>query len=154
MRGKIESSTCALGCIAIGDAHHLFVDCEIYKKWRMSASEELQRETEKKLDLLISKDVKDNENTKRVIEGIMKIAKSLFRDDPMIWPHLNTLYYLGNLPCLSNVVSKEVIPSEILWRRIMTNITMDWHMRSIKLVGRIFGDYQKRMAVMNGCRRR
>ncbi|KJA23005.1 hypothetical protein HYPSUDRAFT_66719 [Hypholoma sublateritium FD-334 SS-4] len=37
-RGKIDSSTCALGCIAIGDAHHLFVNCEIYKKWRMKSA--------------------------------------------------------------------------------------------------------------------
>ncbi|KJA27645.1 hypothetical protein HYPSUDRAFT_130807 [Hypholoma sublateritium FD-334 SS-4] len=153
-RGKIESPACALGCTAFGDAHHLFVNCKVYETWRMSESKELQRETERKLGLLISKDAKENDNIKKVVEEIMRIAKSLFRDDPMIWPHLNTSYYLGNLPCLSNVVSKEVIASEILRRRITTNITMDWHTRSIKLAGRIFGDYQKRMAVTNGCRRR
>ncbi|KAJ7854789.1 hypothetical protein B0H13DRAFT_2358283 [Mycena leptocephala] len=33
-RGKIESPLCRMGCIAIEDAHHIFVECPRYSDWR------------------------------------------------------------------------------------------------------------------------
>jgi len=36
-------------------------------------------------------------------------------------------------------------------RRLKSHITMDWHLSSIRLAGRIFGDFQKPMAALNKC---
>ena len=155
LRGKSDDYRCALGCQEVGDAHHLFVNCTTYGEWRESAHNELLAETDKKLGLLLREDNEVHMKIKKTIEpGIKAIAKSLFIDNSTIWPLHKTSYYLGNQPSLAHVLTEVAVPSEILRRRITTNLMMDWHTRCIKLAGRIFGDYQRRMAVTNGCRKK
>jgi len=43
---------------------------------------------------------------------------------------------------------------EIAKRQLRSHISLDWHTLSIRLAGRIFGDYQHRMVVMNDFVRR
>ncbi|KAJ7761471.1 hypothetical protein B0H14DRAFT_2403719 [Mycena olivaceomarginata] len=40
-RGKLETPLCRLGCKAIKDQHHIFVNCPRYAPWRTSAANEL-----------------------------------------------------------------------------------------------------------------
>jgi hypothetical protein len=38
-----------MGCDAIEDAHHIFVNCARYEDWRAKAAEELEKSTSTKL---------------------------------------------------------------------------------------------------------
>lgn len=86
--------------------------------------------------------------------GLLKATKCLFTDDAIIWPLHRSLYYLGQIPNLDALISREAGMGEIEKRRLRSHISSDWHTSSIQLARQIFGDYQRRMAVMNGCARR
>ncbi|KAJ7841920.1 hypothetical protein B0H14DRAFT_2231219, partial [Mycena olivaceomarginata] len=44
-RGLLPSPRCHMGCDAIEDAHHIFVNCARYEDWRAKAAEELEKRT-------------------------------------------------------------------------------------------------------------
>ncbi|KAJ7015872.1 hypothetical protein C8F04DRAFT_984785 [Mycena alexandri] len=71
-RGKIPSPLCRLGCNAIEDQHHIFVDCPRYAAWRTTTSNELATRTNNKLA------EKGIEEVDRV--DLLAAAKSLFSE--------------------------------------------------------------------------
>ena len=142
-RKKINDDKCRLGCEAIETSHHLFVDCQCYTEWREGATEEIAKKTKLKLDTM------EIEGDTR--ERLSEAAKSLFTDDPKVWPLHQSMYYLGQLPKLDNFISNNSKISSILKRRLKSHIASDWHTTAIRLAGRIFGDFQKRMAAKNNC---
>lgn len=145
-RGKRDNDLCSLGCDETGDMHHLFVRCKQYKRWREDARRELLERMELKLL---------NMQTEEAVKtGLLEAAKFLFTDNAIIWPLHRSLYYLGQIPNLDPSISREAGMVEIEKRRLRSHISSDWHTSSIRLAGRIFGDYQRRMAVMNCCARR
>ena len=148
-RGKSQDRLCPFGCTAIGDMHHLFVSCTAYTEWRTQAGSELVAETGKKLHSLLK-----NAELEAVEAGLLQIAESILSDDSPTWPLQKNVYYLGKHPSLKKYINETTVKSEILRRRVISHISMDWHSRCIRLAGRIFGDYQRRMAVINGCRKR
>ena len=88
------------------------------------------------------------------IEGIVRdnlvtAAKSLFSDNPCIWPLHLTMYYLGQIPDLDVLIPHNHRLDSVTLMRLKTHLSSDWHTSSIRLAGRIFGDYQKRMAIFN-----
>ena len=85
---------------------------------------------------------------------LLRLAESIFSDDSCFWPLQRNVFYLGKFPSLKKYINEITVKSEILRRRVVSHISTDWHSRCIRLAGRIFGDYQRRMAVMNGCRKR
>jgi hypothetical protein len=116
------------------------VECIVYQQWRDEALEQLISKTILKLDLMkIENPIRTN---------ILSAAKSLFADDPMIWPLHLTMYYLGQIPNLDTFIPFAHSLNKITLIRLKTHISSDWHISSIRLAGRIFGDYQRRMAVL------
>ncbi|KAJ7936521.1 hypothetical protein B0H13DRAFT_1554079, partial [Mycena leptocephala] len=77
-RGKLESPLCRLGCNAIEDQHHIFVDCPRYASWRTTTANELAARTNRKLE------EKGIEEADRV--DLLAAVKSLFIDDASVWP--------------------------------------------------------------------
>lgn len=75
--------------------------------------------------------------------GLLEAAKFLFTDNAIIWPLHRSLYYLGQIPNLDPSISREAGMVEIEKRRLRSHISSDWHTSSIRLAGRIFGDYQR-----------
>ena len=149
LKGKEWEQVCPFGCNAIGNAHHLFVHCMEYTEWRNQARVELLADTKKKLCGLLK-----DEELELVKVNLLPLAESIFSDNSPMWLLQKNVYYLGKHPSLTSYIDKTIIRSEILRRHVTSHILMDWHLRCIQLAGRIFGDYQRRMAVMNGCRKR
>jgi len=139
-RNQLEDDKCRLGCDATETPRHLFVNCIKYQEWRDESLKEVLDRTELKLATFeIVGDTKEN---------IMAAAKSLFIDSS-IWPLHFSLYYLGQLPNLNILFSENSNINPVQKRRLVSHLAVDWHTSSIRLAGRIFGDFQKRMAVLN-----
>ena len=139
-RNKLEDDKCRVGCDATESPRHLFVNCPKYQQWRDEVSQEVIAKTELKINTIgITGQTKEN---------FIAAAKSLFTDS-MIWPLHFSLYYLGQLPNIDNLFHKDPDIGFIQKRRLTSNVAADWHTSSIRLAGRIFGDFQKRMAFLN-----
>jgi hypothetical protein len=129
-RSQLDNEKCRLGCAATESPRHLFISCQKYQEWRDDSLREVLSKTELKIDTF--------EVVGEAKENIISAAKSLFIDSP-IWPLHFSLYYL---PKNSNITF-------IQKRRLISHLSADWHTSSIRLAGRIFGDFQTRMAVLN-----
>lgn len=90
------------GCDAVEDMHHLFVHCRLYEEWRREATEEIIKKMVLKLENLDVEEV--------VQDGLLKAAKSLFLDDPSVWPLHYTMFYLGQLLDLNCIIEHATIP--------------------------------------------
>ncbi|KAJ7702817.1 hypothetical protein B0H17DRAFT_1157412 [Mycena rosella] len=86
-RGKLADTRCRMGCAAIEDAHHVFVECVCYDEWRAGASEELHR--------------RDIEEVKHA--GLLAAVKSFLSDNDN-WPLHYSTYYLGHIPRFDHVM--------------------------------------------------
>ena len=141
-RGKLKDKECRLGCGENESMRHLFVKCRNYQQLRDEACEQTIAKTELKLATMQIKGiVKDN---------LIAAAKSLFTDSSTIWGPLHlTMFYLGQIPDLDVLIPPNHGLNQIALLRLKTHISSDWHMSSIRLAGRIFGDYQRRMAIDN-----
>lgn len=142
-RGKAADNLCPFKCGAIGNAHHLFVHCTMYTEWRSLAEVELMAEMKKKLKGLLAE-----EDCMSFERSLLKLVESMFSADSSDWPLHKNFYYLGRHPELTKIISESSISSTILRRRVIAQVSSDWHSKCIRLAGRIFGDYQKRMAVI------
>ena len=71
---------------------------------------------------------------------VLRVADALFRDDPAIWLASGSRYYLGLLPPLS-VLGAETEPQ----RRLVARAVSAWHVSCIRLAGRIWGEYLRRV---------
>ena len=141
-RKKIDDDICRLGCDETESARHLFIKCRHYQQWRDEASKQVVEKTRLKAETIGCEEAtRDN---------LVSAAKSLFVDDPEIWPLHYSLYYLGQIPSLKQLITDPNI-NLIQRRRLESHIATDWHFSSIRLAGRIFGDFQKRMAALNHC---
>ena len=139
-RNRLGDDKCRLGCDATETSRHLFVNCIKYQEWRNESLKEVMDRTELKLATFeIVGDTKEN---------IKAAARSLFIDS-LIWPLHFSLYYLGQLPNLNVLFSANSNINLIQKRCLISHLSADWHTSSIRLAGRIFGDFQKRMAVLN-----
>ncbi|KAJ7168159.1 hypothetical protein C8R43DRAFT_1060343 [Mycena crocata] len=138
-RSKMESSMCRLCSEAIESAHHLFVDCSYFADWRRDAAIEVADRTGVKLtDAGIPV-----EDQQRILHTT---AKSLFLDDPAVWPLKITQYYHGQIPSTEALITRILLPNTINRRRVSSHIASEWHTSAIRLAGRIFGSVQRTMA--------
>ncbi|KAJ7837615.1 hypothetical protein B0H13DRAFT_1733192 [Mycena leptocephala] len=137
-RSKLDSSTCRLCSNVIESMHHIFVDCRKFEGWRTEAGAEVATRTERKLaEMGIA--LWDQ-------QPILRAAKSLFVDDPIIWPLKMSQYYLGQVPRTDDLITPALIPETIKRRKLSVHLASDWHTSSIRLAGRIFGSVQRTMA--------
>ncbi|KIJ89974.1 hypothetical protein K443DRAFT_117276 [Laccaria amethystina LaAM-08-1] len=66
-----------------------------------------------------------------------------------------TFFYLGQLPKIDPLINMGGVESgEIYRRRLKSHIINGWHLSCIRLAGRIFGDFQRRMAVLNDVKKK
>lgn len=98
-RGKLSNDRCRLGCDDIEDMHHVFVYCRIYEEWRIETGMSLVEWTTEKLNTMEVEGV--------VRDNLLKTVKSLFIDDPLVWPLQKTLFYLGQLPKIDPLINSE-----------------------------------------------
>jgi len=141
-RGKLQSDRCRLGCDDVEDMHHVFADCRVYERWRDEARTSVVAWTKEKLDAVEIEEV--------VKDSLLIAAKSLFSDDPLVWPLHKTFFYLGQLPKIDPLIDRSSAElGEVLRRQLKSHIVNYWHTTCIRLAGRIFGDFQRRMAVLN-----
>ncbi|KAJ7189348.1 hypothetical protein GGX14DRAFT_580784 [Mycena pura] len=121
---KLESPMCRVGCDAIEDQHHVFVLCTRYDDLRTKARDDILTRTVNKLDENI-------EEAQRA--GLLKIAKSLFSDDPTVWPLHYSAYYLGHIPKFDHAMPKRVDDEDgkIARKRLAHHFAADWHTASI-----------------------
>jgi hypothetical protein len=139
-RNQLDIDKCRLGCNATESPRHLFIDCQKYQEWRNESLRELLTRTELKLDTF--------EVIGETKENLMNTAKSLFTDSP-VWPLHFSLYYLGQIPSIDKLFTDDFSINSTQKRRLISHLSADWHTSSIRLAGRIFGDFQKRMAVLH-----
>ncbi|KAJ7208930.1 hypothetical protein GGX14DRAFT_365159 [Mycena pura] len=138
-RSKLPSCMCRLGCDAVESVHHIFVDCVEFKEWRCAAGEEVSLRTERKL---VEAGIVEEEDQR----AILKAAKSLFVDDAAVWPLKISQYYLGRIPRIGDIVTREMVPDTVKRRKLASHLSADWHTSAIRLAGRIFGSIQRTMA--------
>ena len=139
-RNQLANDKCRLGCDATESPRHLFIKCPKYQDWRDESLKEMITKTELKVETF--------EIVGEAKENIMETAKSLFTDSE-IWPLHFSLYYLGQIPNLNKLFPENSNINPIQKRRLISHLAADWHSSSIRLAGRIFGDFQKRMAILN-----
>ena len=77
---------------------------------------------------------------------ILDAAKSLFIDDATVWPLTISQYYLGQIPSIQAHITSGLLPDMVKRRKLISHLSSDWHMSSIRLAGRIFGSVQRTMA--------
>ncbi|KAJ7234955.1 hypothetical protein C8J57DRAFT_1573080 [Mycena rebaudengoi] len=97
-RSKLNSSTCRLCGNAMESMHHVFVDFRDFESWRVTAADELANRTEHKL---IEAEIPVGEQ-----QAVLSAAKSLFTDEPTVWPLTISQYYIGQIPSLNDFVAK------------------------------------------------
>lgn len=141
-RGMLPTNRCRFGCEAVEDMHHIFVECRKYEQWRTKAAEELGIRTERKM---IEQEIEGSAR-----EQITGAAKLLFSNDESIWPLHYTFYYLGHMPKIAHLIPTTLSGGSTAARKLRHHLTTDWHMASIRLAGRIFGDLQREMAKRKG----
>lgn len=141
-RGKRDDDLCNFGCKVTEDMHHIFVNCKQYNQWRDEVSRDLLERMEVKLSNMQIEEALKN--------GLLTTAKLLFTNNTVIWLLYRSPFYLGQIPNLNLLISKEAGMGEIARRRLKLHMSSDWHTLSIQLAGQIFGDYQQKMAVLNG----
>jgi hypothetical protein len=141
-RHLLDDDSCRLGCNATESPRHIFLMCPQYETWRNDARDEIALKTKLKAETM--------EIEKLTKENLIRAAKSLFTDDDLVWPLHVSLYYIGQLPNIDKLIQD---PTMTMTQklRLKSHISSDWHTSCIQLAGRIFGDFQKRMAVLNEC---
>ena len=70
---------------------------------------------------------------------LLCVTERLFSDDGDIWPRDASRYYLGTMPAVT-------LPDPVTsgQRRMLTRAIKAWHLASIRLAGRIWGQYKRK----------
>ncbi|KAJ6488424.1 hypothetical protein DFH09DRAFT_948350 [Mycena vulgaris] len=136
-RGKMDDPRCRMGCDAIDDQHHIFVECPQYAKWRTKAAEEVYRHTNTKLA------EKEIEEVARV--DLLSTVMFLYSDNTLIWPLQYCTFYLGHLPRFDHLIPKRIgnAGDSLMRTHLAHHLASDWHTAAIRLAGRIWGSGQR-----------
>ena len=122
---------CRFGCSVYETPLHVFVHCPTFSSLRTAAAASVHAE--------VSKLLATAETRSSLAEPLLHTTTALFADDDDVWPLSASRYYLGTMPPTSfdEVLS---VPD----RRVLTSVVNAWHSASIRLAGRIWGDYKRR----------
>ncbi|KAJ6501749.1 hypothetical protein DFH09DRAFT_830719, partial [Mycena vulgaris] len=89
---------------------------------------ELHRRTDNKLQ------EKGIEEADRV--DLLATVKSLFNDNPLIWPLHYCTYYLGHLPKFDHLIPRiKDADDKLADTRLAHHLAADWHVAAIRLAG-------------------
>ncbi|KAJ7671845.1 hypothetical protein B0H17DRAFT_897772, partial [Mycena rosella] len=64
---------------------------------------------------------------------------SIFIRDDIIWPLKHTFYYLGHIPSLNDLLPANAVDNMVSHERLLHHFAAEWHLKAIRLTGRIFG---------------
>ncbi|RDX44446.1 hypothetical protein OH76DRAFT_1326899, partial [Lentinus brumalis] len=70
------SPWCHAGCDAVETAHHVFVVCPVFDRFRQSALRDV----------------------------VLRVTSALFSDSSEVWPQYTSRYYLGTMPPLQSII--------------------------------------------------
>ncbi|KAG1785402.1 uncharacterized protein HD556DRAFT_1249917, partial [Suillus plorans] len=154
---------CHFGCDAFESVRYIFTRCPAFSAIRRAHSIQLCDETSSLLE------GKAADHLREVLE---RAAQRLFSDDAGLWPQYRTRFYVGVLPPLARIVSNMtetevgvlppqshgmgnfasgnagVLPPQLdsttMEPKVLSRLAQVWHMHSIRLAGRIWGEYKRR----------
>jgi hypothetical protein len=127
-----------MGCNAVEDMHHIFIDCTAFTKLRENAKEEVVKKTKSHIQAVQIEETR--------VSGLLWRAKSLFINCRLTWPLHYFFYYLSHVPQLDRLVPIETFKNHIQHDHFIHGIHGDWHMSSIRLASHIYGQMQREMA--------
>ncbi|KAK0475433.1 hypothetical protein IW261DRAFT_1494167 [Armillaria novae-zelandiae] len=123
---------CISGCDSLETIHHVFVSCPAYRSFRQQATKTLITETSRILD--------SAEVPLLFCSSFLQVIRRLFEDGPD-WPQSLSRFYLGLTPLLP---CRTGLP-EVKATRLLACIAHIWHTSSIRLAGRIWAEYKRRV---------
>ncbi|KAK0502361.1 hypothetical protein EDD18DRAFT_688802 [Armillaria luteobubalina] len=126
------SPLCISGCDSLETIHHVFVSCPAYRSFCQQATKTLITETSHILD--------SAEVPLLFCSSFLQVIRRLFEDGPD-WPQSLSRFYLGltpSLPCRTGL-------PEVKATRLLAHIAHIWHTSSIRLAGRIWAEYKRRV---------
>lgn len=142
-RGKLESDSCRFGCwAAVEDEHHIFVQCAKFASYKAVARGEVVRFTKERCQEFVEKGILSQTGARELLHA----AESLFVDDPGVWPLHCTAFYLGRVPKVAPLINPDRHYPGVELRRAAQVFASAWHLHSIRLAGRIWGQVQRIIA--------
>ncbi|KAK0439458.1 uncharacterized protein EV420DRAFT_1316137 [Desarmillaria tabescens] len=126
------SPMCISGCDALETVHHVFVSCPVYRSFRQHATQTLITETSRILD--------SAEVPLLICRSFLQVVRCLFEDGP-VWPQSLSRFYLGLTPPLPALTGLPGAKTS----RLLVRIAHTWHMSCIRLAGRIWAEYKRRV---------
>jgi hypothetical protein len=150
-KGQTEDDRCRYGCRETEDMHHVFVRCEQFRTLRVEAVDLITKKVGKRLE---EYDIQES-----LAKELLETAKFFFYDSDIYWPLHYSAYYLGHVPRLDPLISREALANSTTRARFLFNMHSDFHLAGIRLTSRIWGMVQKDMArrrdgiIMTGMRK-
>jgi hypothetical protein len=135
---KTGNSGCRYGCPVTEDMYHVFVRCGRFETLREEAKGLIMKKIERR--------VEEYKLEESHVTGLRKAAKLFFCDSDDLWPLHYSVYYLGHVPKLDPLMSRETFKSATTCTRFLHNIHGDFHLAGIRLASCIWGIVQKEMA--------
>ncbi|KAK0225360.1 hypothetical protein IW262DRAFT_1267418, partial [Armillaria fumosa] len=127
---------CRLGCRAIESPHHVFVECPVFKNFRVEALKGILKVTERALQA-VKKEIQD-------FPALRAAAESFLSDCNTIWPLTDTQFYLGHVPPLDRYLQCSSFNSTVMHDRVLRNVHSAWHLVAVRLMGHIYRDFLQR----------
>jgi len=104
-KGQSKDNRCRVGCKAVEDMHHIFVECPEYDKLRKEAREDVVKKTRARVQTL---EIRETHMT-----DLLKKAESLFINCSFTWPLYYTFYYLARYSTLMFLLTLSRVESDM-----------------------------------------
>lgn len=133
------STMCGMGCgYGLEDDYHIFVECPAFSTMRTESGCGLARRIARTISVAKIEDAP--------FSSLLEAAEYFYSDSCGLWPLKMSQYFYGQVPELSNAVPLDLFASPLERRRFIYKLFIDWHISSIRLVGRIWGEFARRTA--------
>ncbi|KAJ7364278.1 hypothetical protein DFH08DRAFT_949882 [Mycena albidolilacea] len=87
--------------------------------------------------------------------NLLATVKSLFTNNASVWPLQYSAYFLGHIPKFDHkILSVKDPDNNMADKHLAHHLAADWHLASIRLAGRIWGDWQQAMVMITNTHRR
>ncbi|KAK6968924.1 hypothetical protein R3P38DRAFT_3508508 [Favolaschia claudopus] len=129
-RGMLPNASCRKGCPVAETEHHIFVQCPAFASYRDHATAAVVLDTSRYLN--------DADVPLKTVREYTHLARRLFRDSASFWPQILSQYYLGLIPSWPPIHIPNNSPSDT--QKIESTVFKIWHLASIRLAGRIWGE--------------
>lgn len=132
------NSGCRYGCGDTEDMYHIFVKCKRFETLRGKAMDLIVRSVKRQVD--------KHKLVESHVSRLLEVAKHFFCDCDIVWLLHYSAFYLGHVPKIDSMVSKEAFTNTTTRARFMHNTHGDFHLAGIRLASRIWGIVQRDMA--------